>query len=37
MKTIEKTKTGPQDKPVDDVKIKDCGTLLVEEPFVVDK
>jgi peptidyl-prolyl cis-trans isomerase B (cyclophilin B) len=36
VKKVEKTQTGQNDKPVQDVTITDCGVLEVE-PFNVDK
>ena len=37
VKKIEQGKTGSNDRPEQDVMIKDCGELEVEEPFAVAK
>ncbi|KAL1245570.1 Peptidyl-prolyl cis-trans isomerase [Trichinella spiralis] len=37
VRKIENTKTGPSDRPVEDVIIADCGELPVDEPFSVSK
>ncbi|KAK3098964.1 hypothetical protein FSP39_024752 [Pinctada imbricata] len=37
VRKIEKTETGPGDKPKKDVVIKDSGSLPVPEPFAVEK
>ena len=37
MKTIENTEKGPNDRPLKDVIISDCGEIEVDEPFSVDK
>lgn len=37
VRRIENTKTGASDRPVEDVIVKDCGALDVEEPFAVSK
>lgn len=34
---IESTEKGPNDKPLKDVIISDCGEIKVEEPFSVEK
>ena len=35
VKKIEQTKTGANDRPANDVIIKDSGSIEVEEPFAV--
>ena len=35
VKKIEQTKTGANDRPANDVIIKDSGSIDVEEPFAV--
>lgn len=37
VRKIESTKTGGQDRPAKDVVIAECGSLPVDEPFVVSK
>ena len=34
---IEKTKTDSRDKPIQDVKMAECGILPVDKPYLVDK
>ncbi|VDN33512.1 unnamed protein product [Gongylonema pulchrum] len=37
VRKIENTSTGPGDRPKEDVKIVDCGELLLETPFETPK
>jgi len=37
VKKIESTKTDNRDKPLLDVQIRDCGTIVVDKPFAVEK
>jgi peptidyl-prolyl cis-trans isomerase B (cyclophilin B) len=37
VKKIEQTPKGPQDKPKQDVVIADCGHIIVDTPFPVEK
>lgn len=37
VRRIENTKTGGQDRPVEDVVITKCGTIDVETPYSVKK
>ncbi|PFX34434.1 peptidyl-prolyl cis-trans isomerase B-like [Stylophora pistillata] len=35
VRTIEKTKTNSRDQPANEVKVADCGSLEVKQPFLV--
>ncbi|XP_071112419.1 peptidyl-prolyl cis-trans isomerase B-like [Haliotis cracherodii] len=37
VRTIERTKTNPGDKPAKEIKIADSGSIPVEKPYAVDK
>ena len=37
MRKIESANTGQNDRPTKDVAISDCGHIVVEEPFPVEK
>ncbi len=37
VKTIENTEKGPNDRPLKDVLISDCGEIKVDEPFPLGK